>query len=77
MSNPDEVMVELQLLVNRLKDAIRYLDSSVAECMRLPEAEEAVVRADASQAVGEATELLQSMVPTYEEAAENDPFEIG
>ena len=77
MSNPeDEVMVEIQLLVNDLKDAIRYLDSSVAECMRMPEPKEAVVRADASSAVGKATELLQTMMPTYDEAAENEPFEI-
>lgn len=80
MSDPnksDEVMVEIQLLVNDLKEAIRYLDSSVAECMRMPEPQEALVRSNASDAVGKATELLQSMVPTYAEAEDNDAVEIG
>ena len=49
--SPDEVMVEMQLLVNDLKSAITAIET--------------------------AAELLGTMVPTYEEAQDNDPVEIG
>ena len=48
--SPDEVMVEMQLLVNDLKSAVKAIET--------------------------AAELLGSMVPTYEEAQDNDPVEI-